>query len=91
MQGDPAPFVGVESEDAKTNPPDFLVHAVKGSDFGFPRCQWASTTASACAGKTKPAVIFPPHASPTGLVGKGSTIYAAFFGGPPRRGRSCVP
>lgn len=86
VDGDPAPYVGNEGDEGSSNPPDFLVHAVKGSDFGFPKCQWASTTASACAGKTKPALTFRPHASPTGLVGKGSTIYAAFFGGTTRKG-----
>jgi glucose/arabinose dehydrogenase len=86
VQGDPAPYVGNESDEGKSNPPDFLVHAVKGSDFGFPRCQWASTTPGACAGKTKPALLFRPHASPTGLVGAGSTIYAAFFGGTTKKG-----
>jgi hypothetical protein len=86
VQGDPAPYVGVESDEGKTNPPDFLVHAVKGSDFGFPSCQWAKSQTTACAGKTKPTLIFPPHASPTGLVGSGATIYAAFFGGTTKKG-----
>lgn len=86
VQGDPSPYLGNESGDGKANPPDFLVHAVKGSDFGFPKCEWASATAGGCAGKTKPTIIFPPHASPTGLVGRGSTIYAAFFGGTTKKG-----
>jgi glucose/arabinose dehydrogenase len=85
VQGDRSPYVGNESGEGKANPPDFLVHAVKGSDFGFPKCEWASE-AGACAGKTRPTIIFPPHASPTGLVGRGSTIYAAFFGGTTKQG-----
>jgi glucose/arabinose dehydrogenase len=85
LQGDPSPVVGNESE-GKSNPPDFIVHADKGSDFGFPKCQWTSPSASACAGKTPPAVRLRTHASPTGLVGRGSTIYAAFFGGTTKQG-----
>lgn len=86
LQGDPVPYLGVESGDGKTNPPDFLVHAVRGSDFGFPDCEWATDQTGACARKSKPAVMFPPHASPTGLVGRGSTIFAAFFGGTTKQG-----
>jgi len=86
VQGDPSPVVGNESDEGKSNPPDFIVHADKGSDFGFPKCQWASPSASVCAGKTPPVVRLRPHASPTGLVGRGSTIYAAFFGGTTKQG-----
>ena len=85
LAGDPSPVVGNEGE-GKPNPPDFIVHADKGSDFGFPKCQWTSPSASACAGKTAPVVRLRPHASPTGLVGRGSTIYAAFFGGTTKQG-----
>jgi len=86
LQGDPSPVVGNESDEGKSNPPDYLVHAVKGSDFGFPKCQWASPSAPVCAGKTPPTVTLRPHASPTGLIGRGSTIYAAFFGGTTKQG-----
>lgn len=85
LQGDPSPIVGNEA-DGKSNPPDFIVHADKGGDFGFPKCQWTSPPASACAGKTAPVVRLRPHATPTGLVGRGSTIYAAFFGGTTKQG-----
>jgi hypothetical protein len=86
VEGDASPYLGNESGETTANPPDFLVHAVEGSDFGFPACEWAPSQAAACAGKTKPAMTFRAHASPTGLVGSGSTIYAAFFGGTTKRG-----
>lgn len=81
VKGSSSPYVGNESDESEPTPPDFLVHAVPGSNFGFPSCQWVSASAPACLGKTPPALLFPPHASPTGLVGSRQTIYAAFFGG----------
>jgi hypothetical protein len=62
------------------------VRAEKGSDFGFPRCQWVNPGAAARSGKTPPAVRLRPHASPTGLAGRGSTTDAAFFGGTTKQG-----
>ncbi len=81
VRGSPWPYLGNESDESTPTPPDFLVHAVPGSDFGFPGCQWLTPSAPACAGKTRPTLFFRAHASPTGLVGRGRTIYAAFFGG----------
>jgi len=81
-----SPYLGNESDESQPTPPDFLVHAVPGSDFGFPGCQWVVASAPACKGKTPPTLLFPPHASPTGLVGRGRTIYAAFFGGTTPKG-----
>lgn len=86
VQGSPWPYLGNESDESTPTPSDFLIHAVPGSDFGFPACQWVDAMAPVCAGKTAPTLLFPPHASPTGLVGRGRTIYAAFFGGTTKKG-----
>jgi hypothetical protein len=86
-KGSPFPYVGNESDESKPTPPDFLAHAVPGSDFGFRAgCQWLTAAAPACAGKTAPTLLFPAHASPTGMIGRGRTIYAAFFGGTTKQG-----
>lgn len=86
VTGDASPYVGNESDESKPTPPDFLVHAQPGSDFGFPACQWLQASAPGCAGKTAPTALFAPHASPTGMVGRGDTIYTAFFGGTTKSG-----
>ncbi len=86
VRGSQSPYVGNESDESEPTPPDFIVHAVRGSDFGFPACQWVQAGAPACAGKTAPSLLFPPHASPTGMVGRGRTLYTAFFGGTTKAG-----
>lgn len=81
-RGDSMPWVGNESDENEPAPPDFLIHLKTGSDFGFPQgCQWADPAAPACAGKTPPTLLLPPHSSPTGMVGAGRTLYTAYFGG----------
>ncbi len=85
--GDRYPYNGNESDESTPTPRDFFVHSVKGSDFGFTAgCQWVDPAAAACAGKTAPILFLPPHASPTGMVGKGHRIYVAFFGGTTKKG-----
>ena len=76
------PYVANESDESTPTPGDFIVHAATGSDFGFPGgCQWVDPAAAACAGKTPPTLMLPPHSSPTGMVGRGPRLYVAFFGG----------
>ncbi len=47
-------------------PPDALVRATPGSDFGFPTCNWA--TGSSCARFTRPLTLLAPHTTPTGIA-----------------------
>ena len=87
VAGDPVPYVANESDESTPTPGDFIVHAVTGSDYGFPGgCQWHDPAAAACAGKTPPTVLLPPHSSPTGMVGRGDALYVAFFGGTTKAG-----
>ncbi len=62
----------------KKRPPDYIVEAVAGSNFGFPSCP---ATASSCSKYTKPFAQFPAHADPMGLAPLGGTLYVALFGG----------
>lgn len=79
-QGSPNPYVTVLSQDAGRIPPDAIVVAKPGANFGFPGC--FAGVGIACKGKryAKPLVRFPKHASPMGIGSLGSTLYVALFG-----------
>jgi glucose/arabinose dehydrogenase len=62
----------------KKRPPDYIVEAAAGSDFGFPFCP---AKASTCTKYTTPFAQFPAHASPMGLASSGTKLYVALFGG----------
>jgi glucose/arabinose dehydrogenase len=81
LKGDASPWLANEGDDVKPFPPDFIVHAVTGSAFGFPACKWFTPTDTACAGLTVPSIFFPAHATPTGLAARGNKLYIGFFGG----------
>ena len=49
----------------KKRPPDYIVEAVAGSNFGFPSCP---ATQSTCGKFTKPFAQFPAHSDPMGLA-----------------------
>jgi glucose/arabinose dehydrogenase len=88
-KGSRYPFVTVLSQDAtKVVPPDEIVVAKPGYDFGFPTCTWVS--AKACKGFETPLVLFPKHASPMGIAAKGKTLYVSLFGGRGKRGPEVV-
>jgi hypothetical protein len=59
-------------------PPDFLVEATPGTDFGFPSCPAKPAT---CASYSKPFLQFPAHASPMGLGYLDGRLYVALFTG----------
>lgn len=86
LKGDRSPWVSNEGDDVAPFPPDFIVHATQGADFGYPGCKWFTPSDSACAGFTVPAAFFPVHSSPTGLAARGKTLYLAFFGGTTKKG-----
>jgi glucose/arabinose dehydrogenase len=80
-EGATSPLVSDLGQDTHAkNPPDALVVATPGSHFGFAGCNWTAATAAACAGATKPYVLFSPHTSPMGIATSGSAVYVAEFG-----------
>ncbi len=95
LQGDASPWLSNEGDDVPpTFPPDFIVHAVSGSDFGYPACKWITPADSACTGFATPSIFFPPHSTPTGLAARGHKLYIAYFGGTTKAGpeiRTWVP
>ncbi len=62
----------------RKRPPDRIVVAVPGSDFGFPDCP---AQPKSCGQYPKPFAVFPAHASPTGLGLVGKRLYVGLFGG----------
>ena len=75
------PFVTVEGQEnlGKRQPPDYVVLAKPGEDYGFPRCNWSKP--AACAAYAKPLVLLPAHSSPTGIAAVGKRLYMGMFNG----------
>jgi glucose/arabinose dehydrogenase len=75
------PFVTDLGQDnlGKRRPPDAVVLARPGQDYGFPRCNW--TSRKACAGAARPFALLPAHSSPMGIGATSSRIYVALFSG----------
>jgi outer membrane protein assembly factor BamB len=59
-------------------PPDFVVEATPGADFGFPSCPAQPAT---CAAYAKPFLQLAPHASPMGLAYSNGKLYIALYTG----------
>jgi glucose/arabinose dehydrogenase len=78
--GHAAPLVSDLGQDnlGDKRPPDFLVEATQGANFGFPSCP---AKPSSCASYTKPFLVFPPHASPMGLGYLAGRLYVALYTG----------
>jgi glucose/arabinose dehydrogenase len=73
------PFVSNLSQDTKTRvPPDFVVYARPGQDYGFAKCTWF--VPKACTGYPRPFKFFSPHTSPMGIASIGKNLYIAQFG-----------
>ena len=81
VKGVSRPYVTVLGQEnlGKRQPPDYLILARDGDDYGFPACNWSKP--KACSSFAKPVALFPAHSSPTGLGAKGSTLYVALFNG----------
>lgn len=76
------PYVSDLGQDLGTNiPPDEIVHAEPGQNYGFPSCTWL--VLSACGHYTKPLVLLPAHTSPMGIGALGANLYVAFYTGLP--------
>jgi glucose/arabinose dehydrogenase len=81
VQGIPRPFVTVLGQEnlGKRQPPDYVILARDGDDYGFPACNWSKP--KACSGFATPVALFPAHSSPTGIAARGKTLYVALFNG----------
>jgi len=73
------PYVGDESQDAGAIPPDEIVIAKPGQNYGFPTCTWL--VLSKCRHFARPLVLLPQHASPMGISSAGNELYVALFTG----------
>jgi hypothetical protein len=74
------PFMTVLAQDnLDVAPPDWIVRARRGEDYGFPDCTWQKP--KACKGFPKPIALLPSHASPMGIGAIGTRLYVALFGG----------
>jgi glucose/arabinose dehydrogenase len=78
-KGSSNPYVTVLGQDEGTVPPDEIVVAKPGQNYGFPTCTWLA--GQACTGFDEPWVLLPQHASPMGISSIGQTLYVALFGG----------
>ena len=81
VKGVARPYVTVLGQEnlGKHQPPDWIVVARDGDDFGFPTCNWSKP--KACSTFAKPIALLPAHSSPTGIAARGSTLYVAMFNG----------
>jgi len=86
--GSPYPYVSDLGQDAGTIPPDEIVVAKPGDDYGFPSCTWLDL--SVCAGFTQPLILLPQHASPMGISSLGQTLYVDLYTGLPSAGPEVV-
>lgn len=62
----------------KKRPPDYVVEAKAGANFGFPSCP---AKPASCGSYAKPFATFPAHASPMGMGYLSGKLYVALFGG----------
>ena len=78
--GSSVPLVTAVGQDnlGEDAPPDAIVRATAGADFGFPRCNW--TRRSSCAPFTKPAALLLPHTTPTGIAVIGANAFVGTYG-----------
>jgi glucose/arabinose dehydrogenase len=63
----------------RKQPPDSVVLARDGADYGFPTCNWGKPVK--CSSFTKPLALLPAHSSPTGIAAQGTTLYVGMFNG----------
>ncbi len=73
------PFVSVLADESTPVPPDWIVNAKPGQDYGYPTC--TQLTKPPCRDFAKPIALLDNHASPMGISPIGQTLYVALFGG----------
>jgi len=79
VQGNPNPFVSVLADERTPTPPDWIVNAKPGDNYGYPTC--TQSVKRDCRGFAKPVALLKDHASPMGISPIGQTLYVALFGG----------
>jgi glucose/arabinose dehydrogenase len=79
VKGNPDPFVSVLADERTPVPPDWIVSAKPGQDYGYPTC--TQLTKPPCRNFAKPIALLDNHASPMGISPIGQTLYVALFGG----------
>jgi glucose/arabinose dehydrogenase len=79
VNGNPNPFVSVLADERSPVPPDWIVNAKPGQNYGYPTCTQAQKRP--CRGFAKPIATLNDHASPMGMSPIGQTLYVALFGG----------
>ena len=79
VQGISNPFVSVLADERTPAPPDWIVNAKSGQDYGYPTC--TQLQKQPCHGFAKPIALLENHASPMGISPIGRTLYVALFGG----------
>jgi len=79
VSGNPNPFVSVLADERTPTPPDWVINAKPGENYGYPTCTQASK--NDCKGFAKPIALLKDHASPMGISPIGQTLYVALFGG----------
>ncbi|HEY4279700.1 MAG TPA: hypothetical protein VGM91_15855 [Conexibacter sp.] len=84
-KGSKNPFGGVLQQESGRIPPDMIIIAKPGQNYGFPACP--SVNPARCRRFAQPLVKLRQHASPMGIGAIGSTLYVALFGGIDGSGR----
>ena len=79
VRGIANPFVSVLADESTPTPPDWIVNAKPGQDYGYPTC--TQLQKQPCHGFAKPIALLENHASPMGISPIGRTLYVALFGG----------
>jgi len=79
VKGIPNPFVSVLADERTPTPPDWIVNAKPGEDYGYPTC--TQLQKPPCKDFAKPIALLDDHASPMGISPIGQTLYVALFGG----------
>jgi len=99
--GESSPLVTALGQEnlGRRQPPDYVIRAKQGQNYGFPACNWSRP--KACKGFAKPLALLPAHSSPMGIGVIGSKVYLALFTGvgrgpqvvsvPLRGGRKTTP
>jgi glucose/arabinose dehydrogenase len=81
VKGRRYPYVTVlgQDETPKAVPPDFIVVARPGQNYGFAKCTWFKP--KACRGYARPKKFLPKHFSPMGIGAIGQRLFVASFEG----------
>lgn len=79
--GERSPLVTALGQEnlGRRQPPDYVIRAKQGQNYGFPACNWSRP--KACKRFAKPLSLLPAHSSPMGIGVLGKKVYLALFTG----------